>query len=348
MKHIRHLPAGSQIMRLSRRQTGSALFLFIAGAFLITGLAFSCFCLIRIISGFGELESGTEAGTLNVAKQSLSSVGVPLLPGEVSEFGDLVDTNGLITLRTYNQVVARAILTVLHAQQVNTPRALSKAMEVASMAQCGEHSIGSRLHDVVENAANTDSHFASLSGMQGRWVIGSPEQVDRDCEYAFTQLGGTSNIFIDYRFVNADEVSRLQSMDALCTRPDGNTYFRGYHTIDLGSGCVFQLIPLIPGTEPHLIADDTFNRGSETNYTESLPRALIGKVPPNSVKVVSAAPIKDLRITQNAPAKQQWLKAHSNAVLGPLSFIAPASFASSYSDEGHAREFYFPPAQPTN
>jgi hypothetical protein len=381
-----------------RSAGGNVLLLCLLVAFIVSLVALAAFWLIRMVGGSAELGSATDAGTLNVAKQVVSSVGVPLLPEEMNEFGDLVDTNGLITLRTYNGVVARAILVVLNAQELNTDSALSAAREVANMAQCGKNSIGKRLHDAVESPANNKGAFESVSAQTSKWMIGSVALSDHDCEYAFLNRDAASNVYLDYRFINADSIARLTSLDALFAGTDGKTYFKGYHTIDLGSGFVFQLITLPVGTEPHLISDSNFNRGAEAEYASTLPSSLVGQVPPNCIRIVSLAPVGDLRDQNNTvPSKQlsstgeaankyssnadqktqsvreytqvddkdrpdlnnlrvqkqskiakstipQSLRAHSNAVVAPLNYTIPACFATNSQQNGHIRQFFFPPA----
>src|ERR1700679_1575140 len=104
-----------------RRQGGATLGLTAACVLLVIVIGVGFYFLSKIIGGGREVANATDAGALNVAKQALKRGSYPLNLAENAEFGALTDppgtiaTPGVVTLVTYNRIIAQAMMVAQNA-----------------------------------------------------------------------------------------------------------------------------------------------------------------------------------------------------------------------------------------
>lgn len=303
-----------------RKNRGATLAVTAICLSVLSMLAIGFFVLIKLAAGAREVTNATDAGVLAVAKRS-GELGVKLSgTDEISNFGDLVDSNGVITLRAYNRVVARALLIGLNAREIGTPKAMENARKVLEIAQTGPNSIGRRLHFLLspqsakvapqqlQSAFNSVSQANSTRALSG---AGPTRQSADTFSVAYALRGEESNIYVGDASVLSKLAQYAKGQDVLVRGADGKNYLRGYTKIDLGSGLEYQLVSLQPFGQPHLIAKRVFDKNT-------LPPAE-DKVPPNSFQSAG-----------NAGVDAVTVGALASAVAGPFDYQWPPSLPTAY------------------
>lgn len=328
-------------MLVNRNKRGSMLALLGMGSGVLAAIGIGLFLLIRLLGGMHESENATDAGSLSVAKHAVYDLGVTLTPREREDFGDLVDTNGLITLRTYNRVVARAMLIAMNAQDEKTPAALQHAHEVLDLAQTGNDSIGQRLHDVLINGAlHRQAFFASALSNSGR-MLGSAsvmQHVDADFQQSYMERGQPCNVYLDDHYITAGHKNLLAQRGLTTTDAAGHMLVKGYTVIDLGDGLVFAFVPVNPNRAPHLVSQREFTSNNVSSLTQVLPASLIGKLPPNSFMNCSAAVDDRSRCT---------IRRRACSIVGALNKLYPASLPSAYVEVVNPKGYAPPDSLPS-
>lgn len=295
---------------LSARQPNKRGTTLILATASVVGLALVALCwfdLVRVLGGSRQAQNATDAGTLNLAHKAQAVLGVKMTAREKEEFGDLVDTNGLITLRMYNRVVGRAMLIALNAQELKTPEALKHAHEVLDLAQTGNMSIGERLAQVLSDASRLTPLVESVSQANSTRFLGAGKvaNVPSQCSVAYLNAGAPSNVYLDWGYLKPAQKERLQALNILHNDSQGHSLLKGYQTINLGDGFVFSFVALDPESQTHRVSDKDFNQNRE--LATRIDARLVGKVPPNTFSTTST--------TVDARTRQSLLH-HSCATVG--------------------------------
>ncbi len=316
-----------------RGRRGGTLAIMAACTMLACGIGVGLFAIGKLVSGNQQVQNATDAGNLNVACGSVRAVGVRLSDREQEEFGDLVDDNGLITLRTYNRVVGRAMLVAMNAQRLHTAAAITHAHEVMALAQSGDTSIGKRLRDALENTGASTSLFHAVAQKNSCRMLGTASQVShKTAGYAvsFLNRGESSNVYLDPHYLTPQQKAILEAMGVVTLDAQGHSMVKGYHAINLGDGFVFSFVPVNPGQAPHLVSDREFERNKSQTLAEVIPANLADKLPPNTFASQGTATDghSGYRVEQR-----------SCAVVGVLNSIFPASLPSAYIRVTNPRGF---------
>lgn len=302
---------------------GSALAVVVVFTAIIATVGIACFNLSKIAGGDREAQNATDAGNLNVARQDQAAIGVKLTDREKEDFGDLADRNGLITLRTYNRVVARAMLIAMNAQRLRTATAMQHAREVLGLAQTNSNSIGVRLREVLADATQSTAFFHAVAQANSCRLLASDAKVvhkEKDFATSYMYRGDASNIYVDNaHYMSAGDRQRLEAMGLLVSDAQGHRFIKGYQKIDLGDGFVFSFVSVNPGFAPHLVSGRDFNNNKELSTT--LPADMAAKLPPNAFATASTAYNHSTSVAH----------AHSScAVVGVLNAIYPPSLPSAF------------------
>lgn len=287
---------------MTRRRSIGGTLAFVAALGLLLVLLGIAFFFYQMITGGGtELQRATDAGNLNVAKQALRSPGLPLSGNELSEFGDLTDTNGEVNLLTFNRLVGKATIVALNAQAQNTPQARQNAQAVHNMLE-GPNGIGNRLAVQLSTHNNLSGHFQNVSLQNSLRMLGNvnTQDVSGETANAFMKPNAASNVFINSQQVPLDFSQNPPVRLGFATdnssvfNHNGKLFLRGYTPLNTGSVRPVA-VPLRPGEQPHGVSLHDF--GSQISQTPILGTRANPLIPPNAFR--SGGSANETRQTNN-------------------------------------------------
>lgn len=267
-----------------RRQRGATLGLAAACVLVVIVIGVGFFFLSKIIGGGREVANATDAGALNVAKLAVRRGALTLTGADKDEFGALCDTPDKLDLLSYNRIVAKAMIvcknaadegsaaatgnaSVIHGQ-VNT---LGNALRTALIAACAK-SGGQLASDF------TDISFKNNTKM---WN-GNQVNLANDITPGFMKEKSSSNVYFSAALTGA-----LGGWSPAANAPNqkastGDAYAAGYQEQKAGDQ-YFSLIPVFPGTRPHLVDVGNFTAAAPASITNGSP------VLPNAFKTDAQA-----------------------------------------------------------
>lgn len=261
--------AGRRSIRRSCQ--GSMIVVFAGFTSILVLIGLAALLISKALGGAHETQNAADAGNLNVAKQVVASVGVPLLTDEErSLFGDLVEKNRNITLRSYNRVVARAMYIGLKAKQLGTPEALEHARRALELAQTGTASIGHRLIAKLTEAQTVQPAFDELAKSNSWRMCGSEERSFDSQAFAtgYVDAGEAANVFVDPRTArNLPESSVVK----IKVNGTNRNFLKGYQDIDIGSGLHYVFVPVGPLQGPHLISERELQTHTTSQFSDLVP-----------------------------------------------------------------------------
>ncbi len=264
-------------IRKHKRKEGSATILicFLVAIICAFGMLFVLFG--KIFGGTQELQHATDAGLLNVSKQFLKAHGQSLNAGvEANNFPDLVDSNGTITLNTYNRAVAQSLLVSLNAKEEGTDAAIGHAQELANSLHGTNDSIGQRLKNAL-NGSNATAFFLAIANCYRLKMLGSESEVQfqtANFKAGYLKHGGATNVYIDPSILPSG-VSLPPNSLSNHTSSNGQSYITGYRDISVDGINTLQGVSVQPKSQPHLVMT------KDVTAAMNLPNSSL-VVPPNS------------------------------------------------------------------
>lgn len=261
---------------MNRRRNGYSLGLIASCAVVLIAIGIACYFLAKIMGGGREVGNVTDAGTLNVAKQSIKS---PTVPSVATLFDMCADPPGSgISLLTYNRCVAQAMLIALNAKQEGTPQAGKNAKAVFDELE----TVAGDLQGRLSNPGNLSPSFDDIARANRTNMFGNNGVKVVDTKIAFMKPGYSTNIYFQ---PNEFPVPPPSGMDTAGTlkpsAPGASPYMAGYKkiTIDVPDGSLdFYGVPVFPQQPPHLVSTKDFDASAA---------APIDKLPPNAFKIGS-------------------------------------------------------------
>jgi len=258
-----------------RRQGGATLGLTAACVLLVIMIGVGFYFLSKIIGGGREVANATDAGALNVAKQALKRGTVTLSAAQSAEFGALTDPpgSGIVTLITYNRIIAQAMMVAQNAQNEGTPQAKTNAITTAGLAQAVGNSLKGSLATASTGTLQGDFNaIASVSNTK-MWN-GNPVSCTGITDGYLKQNGSTNVIF------DSNTIAALNAWSPNMTTNSGSPsygnnpgnadflgasvaagahYMPGFDTNSfLGGSVNLTGVPVFPNTKPHLVDVGTF------------------------------------------------------------------------------------------
>lgn len=300
------------------RTKGSMLPLAVAITVVLFIVGATFFILAQLLGGVRELQHATDAGNLNVAKQSMRKPSVALNPGiEVNNFAGLVDTNGNIDLLDYNRLFAQALIVALNAQDEDTDQAKQNAQTVLAALQ-DNNSVGKRLSDALSRADSQTGHFTNLARANTTRMLTSSSrisQADEAYQVAYLYPGEPTNVYLDPTILPAG-VTLPQGLLSQRQASNGLNYMAGYRdlVIDSLNGKKISGVPVRPDYEPHLVSQAAFNHSLNSPVSNR-------GVPPNTFR--SSGKVLDARVNT-------FLNSTSCATVGALNQTYTACIPRGY------------------
>jgi hypothetical protein len=304
----------------TRKSRGATLLLVAACSIAIIIIGFAIYYIVMMFGGNRELMNATDSGSLNVAKQAAVNPGIALIgKDEQANFGDLLDTNGMVTLRTINQVIGRALLIGLNAQVEGTPQAAQNASKVLGLAQTNANSICARLYQALAQQNAGASAFQGTAGANSVRMLatnGNASYVANTYQVAYMNAGSATNVYFPANtptaLINAIPTSAFSQQKS----NSGQQFLVGYQpiTITVGSNqLTYYFVPLNPGGQPHLVSNNDF----ASSTTSPLPNL----IPPNSFQCASS---------QQTNVAAAAMGATSSSLASCLQYQAQISLPSGY------------------
>ncbi|MBX9692169.1 MAG: hypothetical protein K2Z81_07285 [Cyanobacteria bacterium] len=259
-----------------RSRKGAVLGLVVVTCLVLLIMGIGFLLLIMQLGGGQELQHATDAGNLNVAKQSLRNPGTPLLLGdEKDQLADLDDpeTNE-VNLQTYNRLVAQAYLVKSNSLVLGTGDATLHSKQLISLVE----GVANRLNNELSTANNFDQHFHKVAqghAMRMFQAVANPvTHITNTHSTSCMARGRATNVSLSQNQI----LPGGGSVDAVSvTGPDGGRYLVGYQQVAATAGKTLWGVPLRPGEPPHLVSPKTFD---ENNPRGPIPNF----VPPNAFR----------------------------------------------------------------
>jgi len=266
-----------------RRKKGATLGLIAVCVLVIIVIGVGCFFLAKICGGGREVTNATDAGTLNVAQQALTSkysrVGIPATSPDFMALADPTWPNaGYATLYVYNRMVAQALLVAINAQQEGTGPAVTDAgLEFTELQQ-----VGQVIAAQLEAQINLQPAFNTVAGSNSLKMYGNNaiNEQSNGYQWAFMKVGGSTNVWFDpsvfpqganpasYNLVNTAVVPDFPPSRAGDIGAYQNKYMAGYQPMTVagvaGAG-PFIGVPVFPQQTPHLVRLADFNSTNPAN-----------------------------------------------------------------------------------
>lgn len=264
-----------------------------AGALAIAGVTIAFVNLF--FADQRQLQTATDSGALNVAKDALCAISVPLVPSgstgqvERDNFGYLTDSSGNINLLAYNRMVGQATMVALNSQAEGTDAAKGRALQIQAIVGL----TGKALQDAlspVQGATHVLSNSILFTAFNDL-----PDLQDARVQFngtAYVEAGDSSNIFIPKDpsgnpIYPHDASGTIVQLPSSLVKEEGAThYLRGYTNLQLFNiGRQFSAVPVFPDHQPHLVS-----LTKVAHSPQLLPPDGIGQVPPNVYLSFSESP----------------------------------------------------------
>lgn len=271
-----------------RRRKGATLGLVALATLLLIVLGIAFFFLTKLLGGSRELQHSSDAGTLNIAKQSLQQPRQALssFPNtDVASNFALLSDNGNANLLCYNAFVGQAAIVAMNAKDMQTPQAAADAKKVWKAL----NDVGEYLRGEFELGSSAQQWFDGLAGKQSLKMLDSNGGTMTDYGVAYMRRGGPTNIYIDDKLLSAlgPQSTALPRNTGSLIAPSGFKYLAGYQpiTVDLSSGdrLTFSGVPVFPQSNPHLVSTDDFSESTSDSFATAAgyPERTL---PPNAFK----------------------------------------------------------------
>lgn len=300
-----------------RNRKGATLALTVAVLIVLLLIGIFIFFGVRLFAGAREMANVTDSGGLNCGKQLITSVSRPLNPGiEAQHFSYLVDTNGNVDLRVYNRIIAQTLLIGLNAQAEGTTLSSTNANQLLYAVQGSPTSISKWLADQLSQPSSGATPFGQVANANSLRMLGlncTPTYDNAAYAVSYINQGQPTNVFLDQSILPGSLPGSLLSSQ---TGPSGFPYLMGYQNVDTG---IFMIegTPVMPGQQPHLIANRDFDAGISPPMTGSG-----GYVPPNAFRTASTS--------TGTINTAQGLATNACAVVGVLGYAYTASIPEGY------------------
>lgn len=271
-----------------RRRKGATLGLVAIATVILVVLGLAFFFLTKLLGGSRELQHTSDAGVLNIAKQSVQQPAQALsaFPNNdvASNFALLAD-NGNANLLCYNAFVAQGALVALNAKELQTPQAATNAKKVWKAV----NDVGEYLRGELELGSSAQQWFDGLASNQSLKMLNSSGGTMSAYGVAYMRHGGATNVYIDDKLLTAlgPQSSSLPKNTGSLTAPGGFKYLAGYKpiTVDISAGdrLTFSGVPVFPQSNPHLVSTEDFNGSTGDNFATAAGYPT-KTLPPNAFK----------------------------------------------------------------
>ncbi len=215
------------------RRRGATLTLVAACVLLIAIIGLAFYAFIKILGGSAEVNNTTEAGILNVAKNSLTKISV-----EVD--GDLKYTIAPakgVNLLNYNRLVAHAMLVGLNAESLGSNSQANAKILVEQVLK-----IGKELDKKLGDEGVLADWFTDLTHRNNTKLWNGNKVNPQDITALALRKGGSTNITLH------DNLP--EDAAALPFTQKGNIkYLAGYEMLKFG----LVAVPVFPSQRPHLV-----------------------------------------------------------------------------------------------
>jgi hypothetical protein len=296
------------MIKMQQRSAGSAIIfgVVLALVLLLVGIAF--FGITMYMGGQDEAKNAVDAGMLNVGKQMMDDISVPLMtPNELMYIDvcndatngksllELLDGDikkkGQVTLRRVNRIWAKALQIGINAEAADREGHAGEGKANAQQAFEGAESISNRLADKINEKTKWYSYFNDLAKRNSVRMLGAKANVkaqpgnnwttalmDRDKESNITVA--PPEYTLPPNFDMPDLVMK-SSRKQLPADAKNLWFLRGYHPIKLADRTFWQ-IPFTYDQTPHLVSGREFKESSTKekpigDWEKPIPNAFSGE-----------------------------------------------------------------------
>ena len=279
-----------------RSSKGSITALSAALAFMLVTLGVGFFFFVMFMNAQKETKNAIDAGTLNIARQSLDKISVKVLPN--SAFFDVTsdktnnnplppNCDGEMNLRRVNRMWAEAMLFKVNALGAESDGTSGSGTSNASTALSQCRSLSDSLADKLKDQNNLQTFFTEVAKRNSVRMIGQgatidvipgggwqTSQMEKEKESNVVLGGSGGNFFPPAGFNwNGGDLTPTRRNPA----PQGSsgiTFFKGYTPITLGGDDYFQ-VPFLYDEKPHMVARSNFDpaKTGPASWSNPIPNA---------------------------------------------------------------------------
>jgi hypothetical protein len=340
------------------RSTGSAIVfgVVLALVLILVGVAF--FGISMWMGGQNETKNAVDAGMLNVGKQVLDEVSVPLLTPNEFIYIDVcndatngksllelldsdIDKKGQVNLRRINRIWAKALQIGINAEAADQQKHGGEGKSNAQLAFDGAKSISDRLADKLAEKEKLYGYFDDLAKRNSVRMLGTranvKSQPGNNWQTSLMDREHESNITVappEYtlppKFKMPDLVIKSKRKQ-IPTEGKDLWFLPGYKPIKLADRTFWQ-IPFGYDQAPHLVSASEFN----TSTQKANPIGDWQKPIPNAFSGEGIASGTAKNATQKA---MSWVLTNPGQ---PFKMCLPHSFVRIKIDDMLAHWYYFP------
>lgn len=274
----------------NRKPSGVILPLAAGLLIIITIIGIAIYFVALSIGGHREVTNATDAGALQVGRDSVTVVKVPLQASErrFAGLGDPRTSSDEVDLLTFNKLVGMTLLVQMNAAADGTAEARANADALVNLVE-GPGGVGDRLKNELAVGNNFSNSFTSTFNNNSTRMTGpnAGQYLAAQHEIAFAGQAGealASNLDIQRLSDPAQSPVVDFATDQALALPSGNTtsssgrsYLSGYKPISaLPGGRPLLAVPVLPG-QTHLLSAVDF-----TTDTSFFPANTV--VPPNAFR----------------------------------------------------------------
>jgi hypothetical protein len=281
------------IVGKSRRSGASVLAIIAASSVIFAILGVGFYFIMLKFGGHREVVNATDAGSLQVGRDSLTRISVAMTPAERIRLQGLGDPrNGdQVDLLTFNRLVGMALIVQMNAQADGRQSGRDNANLLSALVQ-GPGSVGERLRDRLSDGNAFTTNFTQAYRGNSKRMTGREDglYVPAKHQVAYVGQSGSEPSNLDVGFFQNPSTTPIIDFATgnAITLPSGHVvssggrnYLAGYKALDAGNNQFRRLVAAsLTTVQPSLISQTVFDQ-----RTSFLPGSTA--VPPNAFRSAS-------------------------------------------------------------
>jgi len=268
-------------MNTNNRRKGATLALATAFALFFVVMLVGLFWVSMYFGGEREATNAGDSGALNVGKMT-ATLSVPLPSGDpTTNFSDVADSSGNVSLTNINRVWAKGLLAAINAQQMDSEGASGSGDADAQTMQQDAQQISDSLTAKLCDPDNLTAFYLKYASVNSVRMLGLQSQVDVPSDMNWTQS------YLDRNYESNIQIDSSQfpvnfPTGSIKTMPSSNDpahqYLVGYYPYSVESQNFWQ-VPFRVQERPHLVSRTIFEQSQDPTtigppaWTNAVPDA---------------------------------------------------------------------------
>lgn len=339
-------------MKRMRNKTGAAITMGVVLALALVVLGVGFMLMSMYFGGQSETKNATDAGALNVGKQALDKITVPVgfsenhrIFRDVTNDGDL-SNDDKVSLRRINRVWAQAMLIAINAKAAETEGYAGSGPSNADSAAQGAEEISDALTNKLTQASNLYGFFDDFSQRNSVRMITTNNTVnhvpganwqtslmERENESNITMTGSSANFNLPPEFnLDSDFVTDTTRNPAPADS-SGKVFLKGYKPVTVAKN-TFWFVPFLYDEKPHMVSRAKFEQNKKNVNALSWSKPV-----PNAFSAEGAV----VDVNPKGQKATSWVLTNPRQ---PFKMCIPHSFLHIHVDDMKSKWYFFPSGYP--